>query len=74
MERNVSMVLFLNSKWEEFIFSLGNFPRRIRDAGWETGAGELCSQMEVTLEVTLCRSRRLTQPYLPPRQRGCGRV
>jgi len=35
MERNVSMVLFLNSEWEEFIFLLGNFPHRVRDAGWE---------------------------------------
>lgn len=65
MERNVSMVLFLNSKWEEFIFSLGNFPRRIHNAGWETRTSELCSRMEVTQRVTLCWSRRLVQPQLP---------
>lgn len=62
MERNVSMVLFLNSEWEEFIFSLGNFPHRICDAGWETGASQLCSHMG----VTLCRSRRLVQPFTCP--------
>lgn len=63
------MVLFLNSKWEEFIFSLGNFPHRIHDAGWETRASELHSRMEVTPGVTLCRSRRLTQPHLPSWQK-----
>lgn len=66
MERNVSMVLFLNSEWEEFIFSLGNFPCRIRDAGGETRARDLRSRMEVISGVTLCLSRRLMQPHLPP--------
>lgn len=65
MERNVSMVLFLNSKWEEFIFSLGNFPRRIRNVGRETRTSELRSRMEVALRVTPCWSRRLVQPQFP---------
>lgn len=59
------MVLFLNSKWEEFIFSLGNFPRRIHNAGRETRSCELRSRMEVTPRVTLWWSRRLVQPQLP---------
>lgn len=59
------MVLFLNSKWEEFIFSLGNFPRRIHNAGWGTRTSERHSRMEVTLRVTLRWSRRLVQPQLP---------
>lgn len=63
------MVLFLNSKWEEFIFSLGNFPRRIRNAGRETRTSELRSRMEVTLRVTLCWSRRLSWPL----EKGGGR-
>lgn len=70
MERNVSMVLFLNSEWEEFIFSLGNFPCRIHGAGWETGAGQLCSHMGVTLlPVTSPRAALLAPSAKGRRQR-----